>query len=352
MNPPPATQRYQYVQPTMHRSMLPTFQEQRSDPFHPLYSSTNSSTVLNLQEPSWKRSHTESTKSPKISPVSRKPSSSVSTKSSSSIPYSTNDSKKSKPYMCRCVPESPLKRTVCVGSIAVILLTLSLVAYIFVPKPPTFSVESITLPDSSSNFQISSGLSDINSLSISANLRVSFSFDNPNKFPIKVNQLKLTAQLAPDFNQLQSSPSIQQMINFSETNNKSSAVNNNNMAVVSHDAKEQQAGLGIKSDLELLPKQQTSSDLQLNFNYTPNPSTGLLKDPALAEILQACGVAGQRRPMSLQYTATTNIDIFKQFGYVPSFSNTIQLNCPFDDASVSSIVQTIKSILNLPPGSP
>ncbi|KAJ3025224.1 UNVERIFIED_CONTAM: hypothetical protein HDU68_007341, partial [Siphonaria sp. JEL0065] len=79
------------------------------------------------------------------------------------------------------------------------------------------------------------------------------------------------------------------------------------------------------------------------LNYTPDPVVGLLADPTVLELADACGITSRYnppgRPMKIHYNAKAYIAALKPLGYAPVISNSIMINCPVSPSQIQAVVQ-------------
>lgn len=98
-------------------------------------------------------------------------------------------------------------------------------------------------------------------------------------------------------------------------------------------------GFGQIEDLYFPPFKNSTFTMNLKLLYRPDPKTGLMGDIAFSELFQACGLAGTApRPMRVDYDANVNIDILSKVGFVPKFSDKVNINCPFSKDRINEIL--------------
>ncbi|ORY51513.1 hypothetical protein BCR33DRAFT_733798 [Rhizoclosmatium globosum] len=86
--------------------------------------------------------------------------------------------------------------------------------------------------------------------------------------------------------------------------------------------------------------------IDLNFYYTPDKYLGLLKDPTVLELADACGITSRYkppgRPMKIQYTAKSTIPELKIFNYAPILSGDLHIVCPFSQEQIQAVIDSVQ----------
>ncbi|KAJ1338916.1 hypothetical protein BSLG_006551 [Batrachochytrium salamandrivorans] len=165
---------------------------------------------------------------------------------------------------------------------------------------PTFEVASMTMPNSTASIKVQDHGTNPNAeLSVSADFLTGLNISNPNRYGITLDLFSIDGLLIIDAEKVVNAP----------------------------------------------PTGQSIGLLTMAISQSPNPSTGLLRDPAFAEILQSCGVTSPRRPMHVTFTAAVQSSLFKLLRHPKPIVASLNMDCPFDAATVSAMVKNIADIL-------
>eukprot|EP00842_Homolaphlyctis_polyrhiza_P006963 jgi/Hompol1/856/HPOL_004339-RA len=222
----------------------------------------------------------------------------------------------------------------------VLLALIALLGYLFYPRTPTFSVTGFGPVNgiSTLRFDHSSGLTDLDHVLLTLNVLANITTTNPNRFHIRIDTLRVEAVLVADSAQIASGPTIPMSLGISSTDPRY-----NTPLVITPQTLNYYIGIGNTTNVYLPAQATTDFSVIFALQYSPRPSTGLLGDPAFAELLQGCGVSSPKRKMLIKYETTVAISLLQSFGFVPTFDSEMYIDCPFTDAQMSQIIQRIKS---------
>ncbi|KAJ3409986.1 hypothetical protein CcCBS67573_g00364 [Chytriomyces confervae] len=260
---------------------------------------------------------------------------------SSSSPWS-----KVERYLCCCCPKNKTHRIICIVVTLLILIALGVVAYIYIPRYPQITVNTIDLSSiGKSNSPYSFTVKkegDLNTLNFQMNLTMNLMAYNPNAYDFNVDQISLVARMMVNSSvvndPLQTSPltsfaSLAQMIK--PPSNTDGYVGLTNAVV------------GTSSHGSIVFPAKTTVNFTMVFllSYSPDQKLGLLNDPTIKEIASACGITDRRsrsRPMRIHYDADSMIGALKPLGFVPQISNDLRINCPFSQSQISAVVTKVQ----------
>ncbi|KAH6582728.1 hypothetical protein BASA60_001789 [Batrachochytrium salamandrivorans] len=260
--------------------------------------------------------------------------------SKSSVPtyqYFKNENNKPSRFTFGCVPRSPAKRALCITSVVFILAMMVVVVFLLFPTEPTFEVASMTMPNSTASIKVQDHGTNPNAeLSVSADFLTGLNISNPNRYGITLDLFSIDGLLIIDAEKVVNAPPTGQSIGLP---------NHGDFPIVESRELSHSIGSGSTTNLYIPAKSTINVELLFSFNYSPNPSTGLLRDPAFAEILQSCGVTSPRRPMHVTFTAAVQSSLFKLLRHPKPIVASLNMDCPFDAATVSAMVKNIADIL-------
>ncbi|KAH9250996.1 hypothetical protein BASA81_011170 [Batrachochytrium salamandrivorans] len=205
------------------------------------------------------------------------------------------------------------------------------------PTEPTFEVASMTMPNSTASIKVQDHGTNPNAeLSVSADFLTGLNISNPNRYGITLDLFSIDGLLIIDAEKVVNAPPTGQSIGLP---------NHGDFPIVESRELSHSIGSGSTTNLYIPAKSTINVELLFSFNYSPNPSTGLLRDPAFAEILQSCGVTSPRRPMHVTFTAAVQSSLFKLLRHPKPIVASLNMDCPFDAATVSAMVKNIADIL-------
>eukprot|EP00842_Homolaphlyctis_polyrhiza_P000638 jgi/Hompol1/1575/HPOL_005643-RA len=243
----------------------------------------------------------------------------------------------------------------CLVPTALVLVILGILAFVFYPRVPQFSVGGVSAVDGLSTLKFGmpasskAGLgstsgpgSALDAFSLSIDLQAAINVTNPNRFGIKVNTLYFSAVLVADQAKIQNGPSIQSALGIPDSVLGPDAKKD---LIINQQTLSHPIGSGNASDVFFPPTASSRFNIVFNLNYSPSNVTGLLGDPAFSELLQGCGISSPKRKMLIKYTATTVISLLQLVGITPTFDQQVMIDCPFTDSQIASVVSSIKSMI-------
>ncbi|KAJ3229964.1 hypothetical protein HDU78_008713 [Chytriomyces hyalinus] len=272
---------------------------------------------------------------------------------------------------CCCIPQSKKGKIICGVVVSVVVIFLAVVLYFFIPRYPEIRVNAINLKNFDTGaftFSTPGDNGNLNEMTFSLSLVMDVSTYNPNMYSLTVDRIDLTAQMMANTtyltNPLKVSPLSKSFAKLTslvaehgsppKANEKPSGYTPSSTAAI---------GTGLVQGIKFPSKTWVNYTMVFNLNYTPDPYVGLLNDPTVQEIADACGITSRYhppgRPMKIHYEAATTISLLKPLGYVPGVSNDIMIACPIQVDQIDRIVSAVdagndpmtalKSVLSAPP---
>ncbi|KAJ3240919.1 hypothetical protein HDU81_002422 [Chytriomyces hyalinus] len=249
-------------------------------------------------------------------------------------------------YLCCCCPKNKTHRIICIIVTVLILIALGVVAYIYIPRYPQITVNTIDLSsigksNSPYSFTVKTE-GDLNTLNFQMNLTMNLMAYNPNAYDFNVDQISLVARMMVNSSvvndPLQTSPltsfaSLAQMIKPPSNTDGYVGLTNAVVGTSSHGA------------IVFPAKTTVNFTMVFLLSYSPDQKLGLLNDPTIKEIASACGITDRRsrsRPMRIHYDADSMIGALKPLGFVPQISNDLRINCPFSQSQISAVVTKVQ----------
>ncbi|KAJ3411892.1 hypothetical protein HDV05_001527 [Chytridiales sp. JEL 0842] len=253
-------------------------------------------------------------------------------------------------YLCCCIPRNRKARTICLSITAVILVALGVVGFFYWPRFPEIKVVELKLNEIDGGaFQFDlpeSAKGNLNQMTITLNLKMNVSLFNNNLYALKLETLDLKAYMICNKTEIKAnrnprSLNIEKLIGPAPVGRDPSYVPSFTPLI----------GTSKKGNLFFPPKSNTTFEMIFEFKFTPDPMVGLLDDPAFAELLNVCGVtASRRRPVRIDYYASSQVAILKSLGYVPVVEGFLNVECPATMEQINSLVNIGDGSGNLPPG--
>ncbi|KAJ3237007.1 hypothetical protein HDU78_004299 [Chytriomyces hyalinus] len=272
---------------------------------------------------------------------------------------------------CCCIPRSKKGKIICGVVVTVVVIFLAVVLFFFIPRYPEIRVNAINLKNFDTGaftFSTPGDNGNLNEMTFSLSLVMDVSTYNPNLYSLTVDRIDLTAQMMANTtyltNPLKVSPLSKSFAKLTslvaehgsppKANQKPSGYTPSSTADI---------GTGLVQGIKFPSKTWVNYTMVFNLNYTPDPYVGLLNDPTVQEIADACGITSRYhppgRPMKIHYEAATTISLLKPLGYVPGVSNDIMIACPIQVDQIDRIVSAVdagndpmtalKSVLSAPP---
>ena len=88
----------------------------------------------------------------------------------------------------------------------------------------------------------------------------------------------------------------------------------------------------------------TTFEIQVILDYTPDASLGLLNDPAFGELLQVCGIKGTaavNRTMLIKYDVGISISFLSRIGIKPILPNDVGIKCPLTPTKIQELTNKL-----------
>ncbi|KAJ3101072.1 hypothetical protein HDU97_001654 [Phlyctochytrium planicorne] len=236
-----------------------------------------------------------------------------------------------------CLPRSMNGRLICLGVTLAILAAFGVLGFFYWPRFPQISVLEIKgneLDVSAFEFFVPKEANgNLNRMQIKMNLKMNISCYNDNLYHLKIESLDLNANLDANMTAIKSSKNphalgLEKFIGPAPTGRDPNYVVPTSRSI----------GSGNKTTLIFPAKQNATFQMDFGITYTPDPQVGLLDDPLFAELLGVCGMTGRARPAHISYTATTQVNFLKVFGFRPSISSSIKILCPIDSGTLENLI--------------
>ncbi|TPX78375.1 hypothetical protein CcCBS67573_g00375 [Chytriomyces confervae] len=240
---------------------------------------------------------------------------------------------KKKPYekylCCCCCPKSKKGRIICGSVTAVVLITLGVIMYFFMPRMVGNYVNGVSGDAKGFKIMYPNDNKNLNEMTLSSAFEMNISLYNPNIYDLKLDALDLTVNLAIDTNVWKTERAKplagvvgydgQKLIGKPLFTAPDNYVPNYNP----------QVGTAQYGVLNLPSKANVTFVMTLNFVYSPDKYLGVLKDPTIIDIAAACGVStGKTRRIALRYAAKATIGAFKSLGIYPTTQSGGSIDCP------------------------
>ncbi|ORY51507.1 hypothetical protein BCR33DRAFT_457502 [Rhizoclosmatium globosum] len=253
-------------------------------------------------------------------------------------------------YLCCCCPKKRKHRILCCAATVSILIAIGVLLYFYVPRFPDIKVYNINLENIASmntpyyfSYKDPNN-EDLNQLILRMNLTMYLGTYNPNLYDLKVDEINLVANLVVNqtfvYNALKTSPlvtfsSLVQAIGIPKSPLPVGYVPSNNS----------QIGTAKTGNILFPSKTWINYTMMFEFEYSPGPE-GLLKDPTILELADACGITSRYKPagrnMRIHYDALSTIGVLKPLNYAPGVSNELQIVCPFSQDQIQAVIREVQ----------
>lgn len=229
---------------------------------------------------------------------------------------------------CRCCPQSRRGRIICGASIIAFLVLVICLCYFYIPRVPEFKVLFVQvrpLPVSGDiPLNITQNSKNPTDISIKLPIFMGVSVINSNRYDLTVDTFDLTAYIQPNETALRGSGLPGSLI-VSSSNNPATRV-----------------GYGIYGSKTFPANFNTTFEIQVLLDYTPDPKLGLLSDPAFGELLQVCGFRGSApRTMLVKYDVKVNIAFLSRIGVNPVLPNEVDIKCPLPQQKITELINRL-----------
>ncbi|KAI8615978.1 hypothetical protein BC830DRAFT_1119980 [Chytriomyces sp. MP71] len=238
-------------------------------------------------------------------------------------------------FCCCCCPKTKMGRIICAVVTLLVLIVMAIILYFFLPRMPMNYVNYVYENVEGFKLQYTDSSQNINTATFAANFSMSVSIYNPNIYALNLDGLSLNVNINVNqsavYNSLTSktlisvvgAQGVQKVGPPPNPSTDPSYLGNMNPAIA----------FARTGTLNLPSHTNTTFNMTLQFSYTPDPQLGVLKDPAVLELANACGVTSRKsetRYMSLTYTAVASIGALKSLGFNPTTVSNGFFACPFN----------------------
>ncbi|KAJ3409987.1 hypothetical protein CcCBS67573_g00365 [Chytriomyces confervae] len=258
-------------------------------------------------------------------------------------------------YLCCCCPKSKRGRIICASIAAIVVIVLGILAYFFAPRFPEIKVININLQNFDSGaftFSTPNNNGNLHEMRIGLNLTMDVSTYNPNMYGLNVERIDLTALMMVnltyvyDPRKTSALASAFPMLASTVAKTGSPPLASQKQSGY-YPSNSSQIGTSLVSGIFFPSKTWINYTMIFALDYTPDPYVGVLKDPTVMEIADACGITSRYsppgRPMKIHYDARTTIPVLKPIGYAPSVTNDISIACPIQQAQIEQIINAVQS---------
>ncbi|KAJ3240920.1 hypothetical protein HDU81_002423 [Chytriomyces hyalinus] len=258
-------------------------------------------------------------------------------------------------YLCCCCPKSKKGRFICAFVVAIIVIGLGVLVYLFVPRFPEIKVLNINLQNFDSGaftFSTPNNNGNLHEMRIGLNLTMDVSTYNHNRYGLNVERIDLTALMMVNLTYVYD-PRKTSALGSAFPQLASTVAKTGSPPLASQKqpgyspSNSSQIGTSLVSGIFFPAMTGINYRMIFVLDYTPDPYVGLLKDPTVMEIADACGITSRYsppgRPMKIHYDARTTIPLLKPIGYAPSVTNDISIACPIQQAQIEQIINAVQS---------
>ncbi|KAI8850961.1 hypothetical protein BC829DRAFT_441851 [Chytridium lagenaria] len=227
---------------------------------------------------------------------------------------------------CCCVPRRPLYRIVCGVVVLILLGVLGRVGAngAFNARFPSIKVLSVEIGNGRAgaanagvSFSLPQGSTNLNNVTVKFNLRLNISCWNANAYNLKIDLIDLDTFLAVNQTALARAPSPLTLGSLTAI-----------VPPVRPDPNYRpnfspKVGTGNRTIIQFPSRKNVTFAMNLVVEYTPDPNTGL---------------SGIQRLPSSSMSAVFWVAILERFGYRPSISDTITINCPIAPDEITAVL--------------
>ncbi|KAJ3077056.1 hypothetical protein HDU98_009457 [Podochytrium sp. JEL0797] len=257
--------------------------------------------------------------------------------------------------LCCCCPRKKSHKIVCGVSVVAVLIALALVGYFYFPRFPATEVYSIDLTNlagSNSPFRFSYLHDDhnLNDVLIQMNLTMNVGTANPNRYGLYVNEIDMVARIMVNISQVYNPMLNKPLTSFTEL-----------VEIVGpspipppgyYGSNDSVIGTATTTEGIFFPANTlVNYTLIFEMRYTPDPLLGILKDPTVMEIADACGITSRTtppgRPIKIDYVATSTIASLEALNYAPKIKDSLHIICPFSQQQIDSVIQYVQDGLSV-----
>ncbi|KAI9343597.1 hypothetical protein BDR26DRAFT_1006301 [Obelidium mucronatum] len=262
---------------------------------------------------------------------------------------STTPSRNFKTVLC---PKTKKGRIICCSSVILVLVGLSLILFFYIPRYPTTQVYTINLQNLSNlSTPFSFSYKDprkpnFNELRLQMNLSMTVGTYNPNLYGLLVDEINLVAKLLVNESYVYDPLKTNSLISYGALVKVVGSPPPSPLNTSYSPSNSSQIGTALYKNIYFPSKQWTNYTMIFQFDYSPDPIVGILRDPTILDLADVCGITSRYTPkgrgMRIGYTATTSIAAFKALGFSPSLSNELRVSCPFRQSQITEVIQRVQ----------
>jgi hypothetical protein len=234
--------------------------------------------------------------------------------------------------MYLCIPTNKRSRTICLASVATILVLLGILIGVFFPKTPEFEILNISPADSNAYTFSGFDAADPSKLAFSMQMVLTIAVNNQNSYDFKVDGIKLAVMIDANGTEINNSSPV------TAANFFGSAPQQKPRPYITKANYRNQIASG-KQGFSLFPaNKKINITMPLQVDFKPDASMGVF-DPVLNEIIQVCAHNHENqntpnagpltRNIKIYYKAENSIGILRYIGMTPTIEGTSKINCKF-----------------------
>ena len=246
-----------------------------------------------------------------------------------------------KKFMYGCIPINKRSRITCLSVLFGILVILGVLIGLFFPRFPEMKVNEINIAPARSNGELPYSISKIDKrksiidFSFSLNMIMSVTVTNRNFYRLKMDDISIAAFMVSNATMINSAiPAPFEGI-LSTTGSNRVPVTQSNFR--------NKIGSGSHGAITFPPDQPVTFTIPFNVKYSTNPSVTALYDPVINELIQLCiSPSTDNRTTTIEYSAMNTIKAVSWFGYKPTLSDKLKINCPLQGAILDKFIDGIQ----------
>ncbi|KAI9355148.1 hypothetical protein DFJ73DRAFT_826367 [Zopfochytrium polystomum] len=245
-------------------------------------------------------------------------------------------------FLACCIPRNKTARGVCFAVVALVLIGLGVVGYIFWPRFPDFKVLAVELKPTNTFSIVRNATypNNFNYATFIIALQMNVSVTNNNLYNLNIESLNIATFLNVNKTELDKEGIKPQTLNIDGFVGPVLTGTAPTTYVPSYTP---QIGAGNKSAVLFPAKSTKTLMMDLTIAYTPDRITGLVRDPSFAEIINVCGILGKARTAAISYSAKSTVATLKNFGYTPAVNGMVTINCPIAADMISQFQGLVES---------
>ncbi|KAI9343601.1 hypothetical protein BDR26DRAFT_1006305 [Obelidium mucronatum] len=250
-----------------------------------------------------------------------------------------------------CLPKKRKHRIVCgIATLAAVIL-LAVLLGLFIPRYPEIKVYAIDLTNLNATntpylFTFKNPNNrNFNELRMQMNLTMHVGTYNPNLYDLNVDHIELTSYMMANTSVLEN---IRLTSNLSSFGPLVGVVGPPPVRTIPNYVPSSSAKIGTSTYGQIVfpSKQWVNYTMIFQLDYTPDAQVGILADPTIQEIANACGITarnGKSRSMKIHYTAASTISSLKAIGFTPELSGDLGIVCPFSQSQITAVVNKVQA---------